>query len=357
MLELFKKRRRPEKRNYTNQILNALASAAGNKAASVGASAAVEAAGGLLARSLLVADVSAPEWARAAITPSWLALVGRELVRCGEHLSLMTLNDAGQLELVPASHWDWRGGVAESDWTCHATAHGPDANITRHADRSEVVWIAWGTLSLERHRGQGPLSLAHLAAKAAAESERSLGDEAGGPVGQLLTTPEGEEVADDGDDTTPADPYADLRRDIAKARGAALLLETTSGGHGERGNAPARDWVASRLGPNPPAALVQAAADGYERMLSACGCPPSLFMGNAQGTAQREGLRRWHQSTVLPVAKLLTHELSARLEAPVSFNFDSYAMDMQARATTVAKLVAAGVDLGTATAAVGLPED
>ena len=356
MLALWRKRKRPERRSYTNQIINALASAAGNKAAAVGASAAVEAAAGLLARSLLVADVVAPEWAQLAITPAWLSLVSRELIRCGEHLSLMTLDDAGQLELVPASHWDWRGGVAESDWTCHATAHGPDANITRHADRSEVVWVAWGTLSLERHRGQGPLALAHLAAKAAAEAERSLGDEAGGPIGQLLTTPEGEEVADDKDDTTPPDPYADLRADIGKARGAALLLETTSGGHGERGNAPARDWVASRLGPNPPAALVQAAADGYERMLSACGCPPSLFMGNADGTAQREGLRRWHQSTVLPVAKLLTHELSARLEAPVEFVFDNYPLDMVSRAQTVAKLVSAGVDLSTAKAAVGLDE-
>ena len=175
-------------------------------------------------------------------------------------------------------------------------------------------------------------------------------------MGQLLTTPEGEEIADDDDDTTPADPYADLRRDIAKARGAALLLETTQGGHGERGNAPARDWVASRLGPNPPAALVQAAMDAYERMLSVCGCPPALMRGNADGTAQREALRRWHQSTVLPISKLLTHELSARLEAPVRLVFDSYALDMQARATAVAKLVAAGVDLSTASAAVGLPE-
>ena len=357
MLELFKKRRRPEKRSYTNAIVNAIASAAGNKAAAVGASAAVEAAAGLLARSLLVADVVAPEWAKKAITPSWLALVGRELIRSGESLSLMTLDDAGQLEMVPASHWDWRGGVAESDWTCHATAHGPDENITRQAARDEVVWVSWSTNSLQRHRGQGPLALAHLAAKIAAETERSLGDEAGGPIGQLLTTPEGEEVGDDKDDTTPPDPYADLRADIGKARGAALLLETTSGGHGEgRGNAPARDWVASRLGPNPPAALVQAAADGYERMLSACGCPPSLFMGNADGTAQREANRRYFLTTVLPVAKLLTHELSARLEAPVSFNFDSYAMDMVSRAQTVAKLVSAGVDLSTAKAAVGLDE-
>ena len=332
MLALWRKRKKPERRNYTNQIINALASAAGSKAAAVGASAAVEAAGGLLARSLLVADVEAPEWASAAITPSWLALVGRELVRCGEHLSLMTLDDTGQLSLVPCTHWDWRGGVAESDWQCTATAHGPDANITRYADRSEVIWLSWGTLSTERHRGQGPLALASLAAKAAAEAERSLGDEAGGPVGQLLTTPEGEEIADDDDDTTPADPYADLRRDIAKARGAALLLETTQGGHGERGNAPARDWVASRLGPNPPAALVQAAMDAYERMLSVCGCPPALMRGNADGTAQREALRRWHQSTVLPISKLLTHELSMRLESPVRLVFDNYALDMQARA-------------------------
>ena len=53
------------------------------------------------------------------------------------------------------------------------------------------------------------------------------------------------------------------------------------------------------------------------RMLAACGCPPSLFTDGADGTAQREGLRRWHLGTLLPLARLLEHELTARLEAEV----------------------------------------
>ena len=58
--------------------------------------------------------------------------------------------------------------------------------------------MAWSnSLSCNGIEDKDRSALAHLSAKAAAEAERSLGDEAGGPIGQLLTTPEGEEVADD----------------------------------------------------------------------------------------------------------------------------------------------------------------
>ena len=82
---------------------------------------------------------------------------------------------------------------------------------------------------------------------------------------------------------------------------------------------------------------------------------PSLF-SNADGTAQREALRRWHQTCVLPLAGLVEHELRTKLAADVSLKFDSYAMDMVSRSNTVKALVAAGVPLDKALAAVMLDE-
>ena len=68
-------------------------------------------------------------------------------------------------------------------------------------------------------------------------------------------------------------------------------------------------------------------------------------------------MRRYHLGTVLPLAKILQHELRDKLDAPeLSINFDTYALDMVSRATVVDKLVRAGVATGTALAAVGLDE-
>ena len=79
---------------------------------------------------------------------------------------------------------------------------------------------------------------------------------AGGPVAGLLPIPEGHEAgSEDGDDA-----LASLRSDIGKARGKALLVETTSSGFGEgRASAPARDWDPRYLHPSPTESMVKLA--------------------------------------------------------------------------------------------------
>ena len=57
---------------------------------------------------------------------------------------------------------------------------------------------------------------------------------------------------------------------------------------------------------------------------------------------------------VLPLARLVEHELTLKLETPVKLKFDSYALDMVSRATVVAKLAQVGVPMATALDAVGL---
>ncbi len=168
-------------------------------------------------------------------------------------------------------------------------------------------------------------------------------------MAQLLSIPS------DGGDGGEGDPLAMLKADIAKARGKAAFLETTAAGWGEgRSGAPQRDWMASRLGPNPPAALYLARRDAFESVLASCGYPPALALGSADGTAQREALRRWHLGTVLPLAGMVESELSRKLEASIRLRFDNYPLDLQARATALAKLIESGMERVEALSVVGL---
>ena len=75
-------------------------------------------------------------------------------------------------------------------------------------------------------------------------------------------------------------------------------------------------------------------------MLAACGCSPALF-DDSDGTAKRESLRQWHLGTVAPLAKLLEHELSEKLEERVRFRFDGYPRDMVSRAQVFSKIAGA----------------
>ena len=177
-----------------------------------------------------------------------------------------------------------------------------------------------------------------------------MSDEAGGPIANLLTVPQ--DGGAGGDD----DPLADLKTDISKARGKALLVETTAAGWGEgRGGAPQRDWAAARLGPNFPASMATVQKQAFASVLAACGTFLQGLFESRGGRYQLKGKhsRRWHLNLVLPMARLLEHELTAKLETPVKLKFDSYALDMVSRASVVDKLVRAGVPTATALAAVG----
>ena len=212
-----------------------------------------------------------------------------------------------------------------------------------------VVFHRWGSTPGAAYIGLGPLGWASASAKVSAETERSLGDESAGPLAKLLPIPQ--DGGDGGDD----DPLKMLKQDIAGARGRALLLETTADGYGDgRPAAPARDWVASRLGPEPPAALVRLASDAFDRTLAACGMNPGLFSSTGDGTRMREGLRQFHLGTVLPIAKMIEAELRAKLETAISLRFDLYATDLAGRAQAFAKLVAGGMELDRAAAVSGI---
>ena len=101
------------------------------------------------------------------------------------------------------------------------------------------------------------------------------------------------------------------------------------------------------------------ARDTFSRFVAACGASVSLFT-DADGTAQREALRRFHLATVIPVARLIEHELSERFETPdLKFVFDLYPADLAGRASAFQRLVSGGMSVEKAAAISGIltPEE
>ena len=319
---------------YTTIISRLIEAQAAGTTQQASATAAVEASAGALSRAFMGATVEGPADVAEAVSPRCLAQIGRDLVRVGESLHVIRYM-GGKLRLIPSSTWYWEGGADPADWTCTATAYGPSGSSTWRVPQASVVFIAWGSPTARPYHGLSPSSWSADTSRLMANTERSLANEAGGPLAQLLPVPQD---GGDGDDT---DPLAGLKNDIKDAAGKALLVETTAGGWQEgKSSAPLADWKQQRLGPMPPDAMVKLADSAFSRVLAAAGVPPSLFVDDADGTAQREGLRRYHMGVVVPLAKLLEAELTEKLGAAVALKFDRYPMDLVSRAQTFAKLAA-----------------
>ena len=343
-----KRERRDSGGDFSDAVVRLIEAQASGTAADASSTAAVEAASGALSRAFASAEVVGEPWVQECVSPGVLAQVGRDLIRSGDSMHVIRMGPDGMVHLIPASSWHWEGNHDPDSWTVRATCYGPSTSTTWNLPASGVVFVRWGSTPGQPYVGTGPLSWAHTTARLQSEAERSLADEAQGPLAQLIAVPS--DGGDDGDD----DPLKMLKADIRQARGKALLLETSAAAWGEgRQAAPQRDWQASRLGPTPPESMATIRKDAFEAVLAACGTPPSLFL-DSDGTSQREAVRRWHLNLVLPLARIVEHEMTAKLETPVELKFDSYALDMVSRATVVAKLAQAGVPMTTALDAVGM---
>ena len=298
------------------------------------ATAATESVAGALSRAFADARVDGPADIVAAITPRTLAQVGRDLVRVGESLHVIRMS-GGRLRLFPASTWYWQGNADPADWTCTATVYGPSGSSTWRLSQSSVVFVTWGSPTARPYHGLSPGTWAADTSRLSANAERSLANEAGGPLAQLIPVPQ-----DGGDGDEDTDPLAGLKTDIAAAKGNALLVETTAGGWQEgKASAPTSDWKQQRLGPMPPEAMVKLAESAFARSLAAAGCSPSLF-NDADGTSKREALRQWHMGVVRPLARMLESELSEKFGVKITLKFDNYPMDMVSRAQVFKHLAA-----------------
>ena len=248
---------------------------------------ALEVAAGLWARAFAAATVSPMNPATAGITPSILAMIGRQLVRHGENLFALKMVD-GELKLVPAGSWDVRGGWDERDWMYRVDLFGASEHTTELIPSAGVAHLRYSVDPGTPWIGQSPLSWARHTGALTANLETRLAEEAGAPVANLLPIPDAHDGGDGDEDT---DPLAALKLDIRNARGRTLLLETTASGWGQgQGAAPQRDLKQSRVGFDAPASALNLHGASALAVLGACGVPVSLAV-DADGTGARESWR------------------------------------------------------------------
>ena len=235
-----------ESRSYTDAItaalLNVSTGSTSIKATSTGA---LEAAAGFVARSFASAEVQAEPMYAAALTPAYLAQIGRALIQYGEML-YMIRTDGGRLRLAPAQSWDVLGDPDPMTWRYRVTLGGASIIETyQDVPADDVIHVRYSFDNREPWRGVAPLTQARLAGRLSAEVSAALTDEASGPRGSFLSVP-----VDGGDPTV-----ASMKADVPKAKGRMLFAQ---GGDWDAGATGGRAmWKAERFGANPPAGLVE----------------------------------------------------------------------------------------------------
>ena len=341
---------RIEKResSFTDALVSQLvASSGGAVSARPTATGALEFSAGLLGRALSAANVEGPPMLIKPITPAFLNLIGRELVRRGEVVFNVDV-PRDSLELTPAADWDIQGGFNPEEWLYRLSLPGPSATTTiGQRPAAGVLHFMWSFEPARPWRGVSPIAAAALAGRLAAETAKALADESSGPRGSLLPTPKG------GDDPT----VDALKADIRTLNGQTALVESMKSGWQGASNAreaPA-DWIARRLGANPPAGLVSLHETASREIGLAAGVPVALLSESAPGTASREGWRQYIFSTVSSVGRLVSAELSRKMGASIRLTWQELrASDIQGRSRAYASMTAGGMESSRAMALAGL---
>ena len=292
--------------NYSEVVQNALLALAEGKAgASPYSTAAVESCAGLWARSFAQAIVIP----RGLLSAATLYDVGRDLALAGEFVALLEVGKSGPVFTRPATY-DVRGGPNPDSWIYNLWLPGPTSTTRVQVPRDRVVHVRINQDSSTPWRGLSPIAAARSTGRLLSELESALGDEGTVPVGRLVTSPEGPTQS------------GKLQASLNKLRGKLALVETTSGGYGDRGAAPSTDWKAQRLGPDFTAAEVDLRKLVEASVCGVFGVHPGLISANLDGTAMRESYRRYLRSTLESLGAIASVEFGRVIDAAVEFDFE-----------------------------------
>ena len=351
-------RREPEKRStaqgYTASLTAAFegAAVAGTETAPI-ATAALESASGLYARCMAAAVVKGDRNVQAALTPPVLALIARNLIRRGEDHHLIRVR-GGRLMLLPQGFTYAHGNSADpATWHYSSTEYGPTESVHRTVPAASMLHCRYSVDASRPWLGVPPWSWASSTGAAIAALERLIANESAAPHGHVLAVPEAPTVSDDSDEG----PLDGFRRDLGSAKGRTLVAERPG------------NWQSQPPGGATGANRFETTTFGMERalldplrtatgrdVLAACGCPPTLFTANSDGTAQREAFRRFMHSSLNPVARLIEAECREKLDAPgLTLDLSElHASDVAGRARSFKALVGAGVHPEDASANTGV---
>ena len=291
---------------YTDAITAAVeAMAAAGPVPSPAATAAAEACAGLIARSLALATVRTRRTPiTAAVSPAWLRRLGYDLIRSGEHLSVIEVDRTGRAHLMPATTWTMHGGQTLGQRWSNCPAPDGSEPLARVTEAGAVS-ILWSENELQPWRGRSPLSGASLTSGLLAAAHRSLGAEQSQPTGAVMPVPKATETE-----------TADLRASLARSGRLTLVESTASGWSQGRDDAPKGDWMPSaESGPIPPAASVDLQDSAAKQVVAACGVPLELLT-DVPAASRREAYRQFVSTTVEALGGIVAEELRRQARNP-----------------------------------------
>lgn len=291
----------------------------------------------------------------AALDPATLATIFRSLIVGGESVHLIRVTDAGLL-LLPVGDRDVFGKSPDPDaWTYRLTLDGPSGSVSiRDVPAAAVLHVRYSYDPSRPWVGVSPLLRAGLGADMVSALSQRLKEEASAPSAVVVPVPENPDDDDDGDGRP--DPTETLAEDLKAAKGGVVLAETLAGGGGDPSNAPQVEYGGKRIGSMIPEVNVKLLDMAGLQLAGALGVPASLIDPKADGTAQREGWRRFAHGSVAAVAKLVEQEVRRKLDvAGWSLDFGGlYASDLVGRAGAWERLVRTGKSPEEADAITGL---
>ena len=243
--------------------------------------------------------------------------------------------------MLPVASYEVSGDPAPETWTYRIKQQRPNGENPLDVDQLPVTAVPYEGMVHVRYmpgpqspwHGVSPLVSAGVTAETLARIEKSLQDDAKQPTGGIMPVP-------DGSSPTTVKQAQDA---VTRGKGGLSLLETVRAGWGAGETAaPRQDWDQKRFGPTPPAANIQLWQAAMAAVMSALGIPPSLY--TSEGSALREAYRHFNTNTVEPLGKLISQELSEKLEIEVTIEFPALVKsDIAARARAYGVLIKAGM--------------
>ena len=331
---------RPEVRssNFTEQVINNMMSVASGSSDG-GALGVSEACARWWSAGLSSASVAPSTPPLRALTPSTLALVGRELFHRGE--SLFTINViGGKVLLLPVSSFHVEGSADPSSWKYVCQLSGPSQTLTRTLQSQEVLHFRYAPSPMQPWRGQSPLTLARSTTGVANALETAIDSELGFQLSQMISPKSRSEFGMESS-ISPENLTKIVESFSKHVQSSSFILPS--------------DVTVQRLGPKPPDALGELRDKLSDSILSASGVPPVLLSADAPGTSSREGYRQLLHGTIRPLGSLIEEEAKAKLDPACSLSFDSLrAADIASTARAFRSFVDAGLSADEASRVVGI---
>lgn len=294
-----------------------------------------ESAVGLFSRCFMSAKIHAGPMVQKALTPFILSSMVRDLLSEGEAVYQIVVGRGGlRLARVYLSNV-YGQDDDETTWT-YETHRASPTGTTRveRVPSSDIIHIRYSADPLTPWQGRSPLSRSRDLERGASNLEVRLGDELSQAAGSLLPLPVG---------SLKREALQGLARTVQRLKGGPGVVESPDSGYGsgtrhDRG-AGQRGLRKVRLGAEPPGELIDL-INLYGILIGQThGIPAEMARADASSAAGREAWRRFHHSAVVPVARLMEFELSAKLEEPVTIDLSMLgAADIMSRARSYATL-------------------